>query len=307
MTKQKNKLLTIVGPTAVGKTALSLHLAQTFNGEIVSADSRLFYRGMDIGTAKPSAAEQTAVPHHFIDICNPNETLTLGEYQAQAYQVINEILGRERLPMLVGGTGQYVKAVVEGWGIPRVAPHPNLRQALEKLGQEELGRWLTALDPIKAAELDHRNVRRVIRALEVTLVRGIPISVQQKKSPPPYDILMLGLKREREELYQRIDARVDQMVADGLLDEVQAMLDAGYGWRLPAMSGLGYRQLRPYFEGKQTLEEALDRIKFETHRFARQQNTWFRLDDEQITWLDAADDNLLEQTTEMVHAWVSLS
>ncbi|MCB0036421.1 MAG: tRNA (adenosine(37)-N6)-dimethylallyltransferase MiaA, partial [Anaerolineales bacterium] len=266
MTTQKNKLLTIVGPTAVGKTALSLHLAQTFSGEIVSADSRLFYRGMDIGTAKPSAAEQTAVPHHFIDICQPDETLTLGEYQAQAYQVINKILGRERLPMLVGGTGQYVKAVVEGWGIPRVAPHPELRQALEKLGQEELGRWLTALDPAKAAELDHRNVRRVIRALEVTLVRGIPISIQQKKSPPPYDILMLGLKREREELYERIDVRVDQMAAAGLLDEVQALLDAGYGWRLPAMSGLGYRQLRPYFEGEQTLAEALERIKFETHR-----------------------------------------
>lgn len=304
MTTQKNKLLTIVGPTAVGKTALSLHLAQTFNGEIVSADSRLFYRGMDIGTAKPSAAEQTAVPHHFIDICHPDETLTLGEYQAQAYQVINQVLGRERLPMLVGGTGQYVKAVVEGWGIPRVAPHPELRQALEKLGQEELGRWLTVLDPDKAAELDHRNVRRVIRALEVTLVGGIPISVQQKKSPPPYDNLILGLKREREELYERIDARVDQMVADGLLDEVQTLLDAGYGWPLPAMSGLGYRQLRPYFEGEQTLAEALERIKFETHRFARQQNTWFRLDDEQITWLDAAADDLLKQATELVQQWL---
>lgn len=305
MTNLQNKLLVIIGPTAVGKTALSLHLAQRFNGEIVSADSRLFYQGMDIGTAKPTAAEQAAVPHHFIDICTPAETLTLGEYQAQAYRTIDEILGRGHLPMLVGGTGQYVQAILEGWGIPKVEPQPALRHALAKLGQDELARWLQLLDPDKAAELDPRNVRRVIRALEVILITGRPISVLQKKTPPPYDIFMLGLHREREQLYERIDARVDQMVAAGLLDEVQTLLDAGYGWQLPAMSGLGYRQLRPYFAGEQTLAEAVERIKFETHRFARQQGTWFRLDDEGIIWLDATTATLAQEAEQLVHRWLS--
>lgn len=305
MINPKNKLLVIVGPTAVGKTSLSLHLAQQFSGEIVSADSRLFYQGMDIGTAKPTAVEQATVPHHFIDICTPAETLTLGEYQARVYQTIDEILGRGHLPMLVGGTGQYIRAVVEGWGIPKVEPQPALRHALTKLGQDELARWLQLLDPGKAAELDPRNVRRVIRALEVTLITGSPISVLQKKTPPPYNILILGLHREREELYKRIDGRVDQMVADGLLDEIQGLLDAGYSWQLPAMSGLGYRQLRPYFAGEQTLAEAVERIKFETHRFARQQGTWFSLEDEGIIWLDAAAKALFQEAEQLINHWLS--
>lgn len=297
-------LLVILGQTAVGKTALSLRLARQFDGEIISADSRLFYRGMDIGTAKPSLAEQTAVPHHLIDICDPNETLTLGEYQRLAYQTIDQVLANGRLPILVGGTGQYIRAVVEGWGIPKVSPHQPLRRALEKMDGDTLAKWLQALDPVAAERIDPRNLRRVIRALEVVLVTGIPISTHQKKTPPPYKILQIGLDRDREQLYQRIDDRVDQMMVDGLLEELYQLKEAGYGRSLPSMSGLGYRQLWAYVAGEMTLEEAIERIKFETHRFSRQQNNWFRRDDASICWFDLGED-VETAVTETVANWLT--
>lgn len=303
----RRPLLVIVGPTAVGKTALSIELARKFNGEIVSADSRLFYRGMDIGTAKPDAAERAAAPHHLIDLCDPDETLSLGQYQRLAYRTIDEIHSRGRLPILVGGTGQYVWAVVEGWGIPEVAPRPALRDALEGLGREELGRWLAELDPTAAQRIDARNVRRVIRALEVTLVTGRPISELQRKTPPPYDIRMIGLWRGRHSLYERIDARVDAMMAAGLLDEVSGLLAAGYGAELPPMSGLGYRQLLAHLAGQSGLEEAVERIKFETHRFARQQSTWFRRDDPRIDWFDAGSEESRAAVAAVVEQWPDLS
>jgi len=285
----RRPLLVLVGPTAAGKTALSLALAQRFDGEIVSADSRLFYHGLDIGTAKPTPAERAIAPHHLIDLCAPDETLSLGQYQRLAYATIDAIQQRGRLPILVGGTGQYVWAVVEGWGIPAVAPRPALRKELEKLSGGEATRWLAALDPVAAGRIDPRNVRRVVRALEVTLTTGRPISELQRKTPPPYDTFILGLSRDRAMLYARIDARVDEMMAAGLLDEVRRLRDAGYGATLPSMSGLGYRQLLSHLEEELSLDEAVARIKFETHRFARQQATWFRGDDPRITWLDAED------------------
>lgn len=297
-------LLVVVGPTAAGKTALSISLAQAFVGEIISADSRLFYRGMDIGTARPTLAERDGIPHHLIDICQPDETLTLGEYQRRAYAAIDSIHSRDHLPILVGGTGQYVKAVVEGWGIPEVPPQPALRAALMRLGAAELARWLAQLDPAKAAELEPRNVRRVIRALEVILVTGRRMSQLQRKAPPPYRIAIIGLACERAWLYQRIDARVDKMMADGLLAEVMALQRAGYGRKLPALSGLGYRQLYDYLAGELTLPEAVERIKFETHRFARQQNTWFRRDDPTIHWLDAARPDLAAAAQTWVAHWL---
>lgn len=294
----------MVGATAAGKTALSLLLAQRFNGEIVSADSRLFYRGLDIGTAKPSPAEQISIPHHLIDICDPGDTLSLGQYQRLAYQAIDEILAKGHLPILVGGTGQYVAAVVEGWGIPEVAPQMALRTALEELGEEETFRWLGALDPITSRRIDSRNVRRVIRALEVTLVTGRPISELQYKTPPPYDIRRIGVWRDRHTLYERIDERVDRMMAAGLLDEVRRLDEAGYDRDLPSMSGLGYRQLTAYLAGETLLDEAVARIKFETHRFARQQATWFRRDDPQITWYDLDKSDVSEVVVAEVEAWL---
>ncbi len=299
------KLLVLLGQTAVGKTTLSLKLAAQFKGEIISADSRLFYRGMDIGTAKPSAEERAVVPHHLIDVCAPDETLSLGAYQRVAYGTIDAVLANGRLPILVGGTAQYVNAVVEGWGIPEVAPQVALRQALEALGGEALARWLAELDPVAAERLHPHNVRRVVRALEVTLVTGRPISQLQHKTPPPYDICVLGLQRDREELYARIDARVDQMIADGLVAELRGLRDGGYGRNLPAMSGLGYKQLWAYLDGEMGLDEAIERIKFETHRFARHQATWFRKEGVPITWFAMDEAGVETAVVDFVAQWLN--
>ncbi len=298
-------LLVVVGPTAAGKTAVSLRIASKYNGEIISADSRLFYRGLDVGTAKPTRAERAQIPHHLIDICAPDETLSLGEYQQLAYAAIEDVQRRKRLPVLVGGTGQYVEAVVSGWGIPRVPPQPALRAALERLGGAELARWLALLDPVAAAAIDPRNVRRLVRALEVTLMSGRPISALQIKAPPPYRIAIIGLHYTRSTLHKRIDQRVDEMMAAGLLAEVSGLRQAGYGRNLPAMSGLGYRQLYAYLEGEMTLSEAVQRIKFETHRFVRQQYTWFRLDDPRITWFDLGKADEETAVLRYVHEWLN--
>ena len=291
-----------MGPTAVGKTALSLELAHQFPLEIVSADSRLFYRGMDIGTAKPSLAERTAVPHHLIDICSPAETITLGAYQRLAYAAIHDIQARGRLPLLVGGSGQYVRAVVQGWGIPELPPQPALRTALERLDGDELARWLAALDPEAAQRIDRRNLRRVIRALEVTLVKGRPISELQRKRPPGYPILQIGLDCDRDALYGRIDQRVDGMMAAGLLAEVAHLVSLGYGRDCPPLSGLGYRQLLDYLAGESSLAEAVERIKFETHRFVRQQYTWFRRDDPALHWFANGD---ITGVTDLIRRWLA--
>jgi tRNA dimethylallyltransferase len=284
-------LIAIVGPTGVGKTELALGLAETLSVEVVSADSRQVYRGMDIGTAKPTPVELSRLPHHLIDILDPDQDFSLAEYQEQAYAAIDAIGACGRLPLLVGGTGQYVHAVVEGWRIPRVRPDPALRERLyaeaEQLGAQSLYTRLIEMDPAAASFVDVRNVRRVVRALEVCIKSGQPFSEQRGKAPPPYAILSIGLTMEREALYQRVDARIDAMLAHGLADEVRRLLDGGYGWELPAMSGLGYLQFRPYVEGTASLEEVTAAIKKETRRFVRHQYNWFRLDDPRIHWLEA--------------------
>ncbi|MBN1641850.1 MAG: tRNA (adenosine(37)-N6)-dimethylallyltransferase MiaA [Anaerolineae bacterium] len=293
MSKQQ-PLVVIVGPTGVGKTALSIRLAQALDGEVISADSRQIYRGMDIGTAKPTPAERAAVPHHLIDVIDPDASFSLAEFQERAYAAIDAVAARGHVPMLVGGTGQYIRAVVEGWHIPRVPPDPalraRLRSAAERDGAQALYERLIALDPGAADLIDPRNVRRVVRALEVCLQTGEPFTAQRGKTPPPYTVCQLGLTMARPALYSRVDERVDAMVAAGLVREVHGLLSRGYGWRLPAMSSLGYRQLRAYLEGTCSLEEAVDQIKTATHRFIRQQYTWFRLDDPAICWIDAAAD-----------------
>lgn len=300
-----NPLLVILGPTAVGKTALSLALALSLGGEIVSADSRLLYKGMDIGTDKPGQLARKRVRHHLIDICRPDETVTLSQYQRLAYDHIGHILQRGRLPILVGGTGQYVRAVVEGWGIPEVPPQEELRHALGALEADELSRWLQYLDSASAESIDPRNVRRVIRALEVTLVTGRPMSVLQSKQAPDYAIRMIGLTCEREELYRRIDVRVERMMDEGLLDEVEQLRQEGYGRELPSMSGLGYRQLGAYLAKECTLDEAVERIKFETHRYVRQQYTWFRPGDPLITWFDVQAPGWEEAILNEATRWLS--
>ncbi|MEM7347713.1 MAG: tRNA (adenosine(37)-N6)-dimethylallyltransferase MiaA [Chloroflexota bacterium] len=301
-----NKLVVIVGPTAVGKTSFSLRVAQAFNGDIISADSRQVYKGLDIGTDKVAPHHRETIKHHLLDVVAPDEVLTLADFQEQAYKAIDSILQQQRLPLLVGGTGQWVWAVAEGWGIPRVAPDFDLRAKLEAdaetHGHTHLHDQLVAVDPQAAAKLDSRNVRRVIRALEVYYKTGIPISQHQKKSPPPYNIQIIGLHRTRENLYQRIDDRIDGMIDEGLVAEVEQLVEAGYGWNLPAMSGLGYRQIGLYLQGEATLPEAIALIKKETRRFVRQQDNWFRRTDDRITWFAA--ENELEDAYACIEAFV---
>ena len=286
----RGPLVVIVGPTAAGKTALSISLAEATGGEIVSADSRQIYRGMDIGTAKATASERARAPHHLLDVVAPDQVLSLAEYQDLAYAAIDGIRARGKLPLLVGGTGQYIHAVIEGWRIPEVAPQPELRAELEMkakaAGAEALHARLAVLDPTAAARIDYRNVRRVIRALEVCLVTGQPISQLQSKNPPPYDIVQIVVTRPRPELYARIDARVHRMIEAGLVDEVRCLADAGYDWDLPAMTGLGYRQIGEYLRDEVTLDEAIARIKKGTRRFVQQQFNWFRPEDPAIHWVD---------------------
>jgi len=290
----QSPLVAIVGPTAVGKTRLALRLAGELGAEIVSADSRQVYRGMDIGTDKPTAEERQRVPHHLVDIVDPDEEFTLAQYQDMAYAAIDEVLARDRVPLLVGGTGLYTKAVVEGWSIPRVRPNEALRvelyQEAEVKGGVALHHRLRQVDPVAAEKIDPRNVRRVIRALEVYLETGRPISELQRRRPPPYRVLQIGLTMERAALYQRIDQRVDRMIERGLVEEVRWLVEKGYGYELPAMSGLGYQQIGCYLRGEISLEEAIRLIRRDTRRFVRQQYNWFRLDDEGIRWFQALDD-----------------
>ncbi|NLG26409.1 MAG: tRNA (adenosine(37)-N6)-dimethylallyltransferase MiaA [Chloroflexi bacterium] len=286
------RLLVMVGPTAVGKTALSLRLGSAFGGEVVSADSRQVYRGMDIGTAKATLAERAAVPHHLIDIVDPDDELTLAHYQRMAADTIAAIVDRGALPMLVGGSGLYVRAVTEGWTVPEVPPDPVLRAQLEREAAEQghasLHARLAAVDPAAAQRIDARNVRRVIRALEVYETLGQPISALQNKANPGYRLCTIGLTLPRPALYERIDARVDRMMVDGLVDEVRGLVARGYGYALPAMSALGYQQIGQHLRGEVVLDEAVALIKRHTRRFVRQQYNWFRLSDPAIRWFEAS-------------------
>ncbi len=301
-------LLVIVGPTAVGKTSLSLRLAEAFDGEVISADSRSFYLGMDIGTAKPTPEERARVPHYLVDIADPDETVGLAEYQDLAYAAIGDIRARRKLPLLVGGTGQYVQAVVEGWRIPRVPPHPDLREELETRAEEEspyaLHEWLRRLDPEAAREIHPHNVRRVVRALEVCLVSGRRMSEQQGKEPPPYAVFQVGLTMDRELLYERADRRLDHMMEAGLVEEVRELWEAGYDWGLPAMSAVGYAEFEGYFEGEATLEEVVAEIRRGLRRLIRHQYSWFSLDDADIRWFDVAE-TTHEEVERVVRGWLT--
>jgi tRNA dimethylallyltransferase len=285
-------LVAIVGPTAAGKTALALRLAEALPVEVVSADSRQVYRYMDIGTAKPTREERERVPHHLLDVVDPDAAFTLAQYQELAYRAIDDVQRRGRIPLLVGGTGLYVRAVLEGLHIPHVEPDPRLRQQLlaeaDSQGFAVLHERLRALDPVAAERIDARNVRRVVRALEVCCRLGQPISSLQRASPPPYQVLRIGLHMPRARLYQRIDARIDAMLSAGLVEEVRALVARAYGLDLPSMSGLGYRQIGMYLSGETTLPEAVALIQRHTRRFVRQQANWFREDDPAVAWFDAS-------------------
>ncbi len=300
----KPPLILIVGPTAVGKTELAIRLAEKMNGEIISADSRLFYRGMDVGTAKPSHDELGRVPHHLIDIVNPDETLSLAVFQQRAQAIISEIHSRGKLPFLVGGTGQYVRAVTEGWTPPEVTPNERLRNELEKMKEERGTEWLHArlksLDPESADKIDARNYRRTIRALEVIFTTGKKFSEQRGQGDSPYHLISVGLARPREELYRRVDERIDLMFANGFIDEVKGLLAQGYSSDLPSMSAIGYRECVSVIKGELTVEQAKAEMKRITRVFVRRQGNWFKESDPQIRWFNPANQNATQDIEEYI-------
>jgi tRNA dimethylallyltransferase len=281
-------LVVILGPSAVGKTEIALELAERFNGEIISADSRLFYRGMDIGTAKPSVQDRKRVKHHLIDVAAPDETWSLALFQHAAQQAIQGSYSRQHLPFLVGGTGQFVRSILEGWKIPPAHPDPRLRQVLEQwasqLGTAELHRKLSLLDPKAASVIDPSNARRTMRALEVILTTGKRFSDQRTSGDKRYETLQLGLMRPRPELYQRVDERITSMIESGFIDEVRWLLEAGYSPELPTMSAIGYGEIIAYLQGKITLDEAIRLMKRRTRIFIRRQANWFKENDPDIRW-----------------------
>ena len=285
------KLIVICGATATGKSSLALALAMRFGSVIISADSRQVYRKFDIGTAKPTVAEQKLVPHYLIDICDPTDTMTVADYQEQTQALIASV---DVTPLLlVGGTGLYIRSIVQGMKIPRVAPQMELRSQLESLGQLQLYAMLQQVDPVAAQKIHANDSVRTLRALEVYYVTGCPISEQQGENPPNYPILQIGLDCDVEKLGNRIKQRTEKMIADGLVAEVEYLCQK-YGADLSLLNTLGYQEIKLYLAGDISLDEAKELIVLHTRQFAKRQRTWFRAYP-QIEWFDANDPDLLEK------------
>ncbi|SHM75402.1 tRNA dimethylallyltransferase [Caldanaerovirga acetigignens] len=290
----KKILVAIVGPTAVGKTEVSIEVALKLDGEIISADSMQIYKYMDIGTAKPTLEERKGVPHHMVDIIYPDEEFSVAEFKALAEKFIADIHSRGKIPILTGGTGLYVNAVCYGYTFSSFDKDESLRRQLkveaEKYGNEYLYSKLKQIDPKAAEKIHPNNLRRVIRALEVYIKTGVPFSHFEeltKKRGSPYELLIFGLTRPREELYNRINMRVQKMIENGWVDEVKKLLAMGYTKELNSMQALGYREIIDYLEGRITLHEAIYLISRDTRRYAKRQYTWFRKD-KNIIWFDVS-------------------
>jgi tRNA dimethylallyltransferase len=293
-------LIVICGATASGKSGLALEIAQGLDSVIISADSRQIYREFDLGTAKPTVAEQQLVPHYQIDICDPTEVLTLAEYQQQTQGLITQ--HQSRMPLLVGGTGLYLDSITKGLKIPRVSPQPELRSQLAALGQSQIHGWLTQIDPLAAQKIHPNDQYRTLRALEVFYVTGIPISAQQGENPPNYPILQIGLDCEVETLERRIADRVQQMIELGLVKEVEYLCHK-YGQDLPLLSTLGYAEIKQYLAGELNLAEAIALTVTHTRQFAKRQRTWFNKN-QQITWFDNTSPDLTEKVWGLVQEFV---
>ena len=292
---KKPKLVVILGPTASGKTGLAIKLARKFNGEIVNADSRQIYREMDIGTGKVESRKslkskvlKVESPIHLISIVNPDQKFSLAQYKKLAINKIKEIQKRDKIPFLVGGTGLYISAVVNNLEIPKAPPDDKIRKRLNKLSAEKLFEKLKKIDLKSAEIIGENNKRKLIRALEVYEITGKPFSSLQTKGKPLFDVLQIGVKTDREELYKKIDRRADEMIKMGLVEEVEKLAKK-YSFNLPAMSGIGYQEIGLYLQNKTTLEEAVQKMKFRTHQYARRQMTWFRKD-ERIGWVESCEE-----------------
>lgn len=299
-------LLVIVGPTGVGKSAAAIRLAEVLDGEIISADSRCFYTGMDIGTAKPNPEELQRIPHHLVNVTTPDRPWSLAKFQEEAHKAITEILERRRLPILVGGTGQYIRAVTETWAVPAIEPNQEMRQILAEWGAEIGARQLHArlklIDPAAAARMDPGNLRRAVRALEVIFTTGELFSEQSIQGKPLYNQFTVGLRRPRSELYARIDQRIAAMFDEGLVDEVRRLLDTGYMPDLPAMSAIGYKEVIDTLQEKIGLEECIMLIRRNTRKYVRRQSNWFKESDPTIHWFDMTPDPV-ERIVSEVQAW----
>ena len=306
-----NNLVTVVGPTASGKTRLSLEIALACNGEIIGADSRQIYCDVNIAVDKPSAEERALVPHHLIDFVRPDSDFTLAQYKEAALAVIADIQMRGKVPLLAGGTGLYIWSIIEGWDIPHIPPDIKTRHKLEARAEKEgatvLYTELCGVDPEGANRINPNNLRRIIRALEVYYATGQPFSRFLSKSAPDFNNLIIGLTLAREDLYRRIDARVDEMVKRGLVEETRFLLDKGYRLDSPAMTGLGYKHIVMYLRGEISLPEAVQKIKYDTHHFARRQYAWFHLDDPRIHRFDIKCDGFEKECICLVQDFLSVS
>ncbi|NMB01669.1 MAG: tRNA (adenosine(37)-N6)-dimethylallyltransferase MiaA [Firmicutes bacterium] len=289
----RQKVLVIIGPTAVGKTELSLEIAEHFGAEIISADSMQVYRGMDIGTAKPSQAERQRVVHHLLDVVNPDETFNVADYIGLAEQVLQDLQRKATVPIVAGGTGLYVDALLDGFLFPDTSADPEIRQELEEVAKQDptsLHIELQKVDPISAKRLHPNDLRRIIRALEVYRRTGEPISELQKKKQAterPYNPLYIGLTRDRSEIYQRVNERVDQMIKEGLVAEVEGLLQK-YPEQPTALQALGYKEIALYLRGELTLPEAVELLKRDTRRYAKRQLSWFKRN-QRIHWLNRSE------------------
>ncbi len=298
------KIIVVLGPTASGKTDMGLFLAKKFNGEIISADSRQIYKEMDIGTAKPKGRfikdKKTyivdGIPHYLMDILSPKKKFSLADFKNFAVDSINDILSRNKLPIIVGGTGLYIWALVDNLDIPSVEPDYRLRKKLEKKKLPELVKLLGKIDPATAKKIDLKNPRRVLRALEVAMLSGSSFLKQQTKSKPVYKVLQIGLDLPREELYERINVRVDEQIKSGLVEEIKKLVKK-YDRSLPSMSSIGYKQIGSYLREEAPLAEAVEVLKRDTRRYAKRQETWFKRD-KRIKWIKNTDRESAQKLTE---------
>ena len=300
------KVLVIVGPTAVGKTALSVELAKKFHGEIISGDSLQVYKKLDIGTAKIKTSEMEGIPHHLIDVIEPNETYSVAEFQKAGRKLITEITERGRLPMIVGGTGLYIQSLLYDFQLGAkeesvTAVRKKYEELAETLSKKELWEYLKTKDPLAAEKIHWNNQRKVIRALEVFEVTGYSITTPQEEPARLYDYCMIGLNTERALLYQRINQRVDSMLEEGLLEEARFAYELG---EVQASQGIGYKEFYPYFKGEESLENVVEQLKMNSRRYAKRQLTWFRnrLD---AHWFDLlAESSSMEQIDQLIRTWL---
>jgi len=297
-------LLAIVGPTASGKTPLSLILADRLGGEIVSADSRQVYRYLDIGTAKPTQEERNRIPHHFVDILDPAEEYNAGRFGVEARHKIAELFRSGKKPILVGGSGLYVRAVIDGFfegpgKDPHIRAHLELRMLKE--GPEALLAELRRVDPLAADRMELKKPRRIIRALEVYAITGRPLSTyhQEQSSPPPFDVIQFAMAGKRESLYRQIELRVDKMLSGGLIEEVRSLQNRGYDRSLNSLNTVGYKEVFDFLESKTTYERMVELIKRNTRRFAKRQLTWFRAD-KRIQWIDVDESSSLVEVAAII-------